>query len=148
MLQFASNIREKKILDRIWSKDHNNIMFYGSLMISTPGHLYDYFVLKWIEDPPKIQKIQMTQYNFIQYLEYGTTTSPKTVIGVEIILCRKLDYYIMNIYIPTFCLIIIAGMMLFIDYSHFEVNIMVALSSMLVTYTLYQSISDNFPNTA
>ena len=67
MLQFASNIREKKILDRIWSKDHNNIMFYGSLMISTPGHLYDYFVLKWIEDPPKIQKIQMTQYNFILY---------------------------------------------------------------------------------
>ena len=117
-------------------------------MVSRPEHLYEQFVLKWSDDIPKIQKIQMTQYNVVGYLEYENTTSPKTVIGVKIILCRKLDYYIMNIYIPTFCLIIIAGMTLFIDYSHFEVNIMVALTSMLVTYTLYQSISDNLPNTA
>ena len=42
----------------------------------------------------------------------------------------------------------IAGFMLFVDYSHFEVTIMVALTSMLVTYTLYQSISVYLPHTS
>ena len=44
-------------------------------------------------------------------------------------------------YASTTCLIIIAELTLFIDVSHFEVSIMVALTSMLVMYTLYQSIS-------
>ena len=42
----------------------------------------------------------------------------------------------------------IAGFTLFIDGSHFEVTIMVALTSMLVTYTLYQSISAYLPQTS
>ena len=39
-------------------------------------------------------------------------------------------------------------MTLFIDASHFEATIMVALTSMLVMYTLYQSISATLPQTA
>ena len=39
-------------------------------------------------------------------------------------------------------------MTLFIDVSHFEATIMVALTSMLVMYTLYQSISATLPKTA
>ena len=42
----------------------------------------------------------------------------------------------------------IAGFTLFIDFSHFEVSIMIALTSMLVTYTLYQSISAYLPQTS
>ena len=100
-------------------------------------------------DSPSIEEFMTTQYNVHQCLEYdGTTTSPKTVIEVKIILCRKLSYYIGNIYIPTFCLIMIAGFTLFIDFSHFEVSIMIALTSMLVTYTLYQSISAYLPHTS
>ena len=101
-------------------------------------------------DSPSIEEFMTTQYNVHQCLEYdGTTsTSPKTVIEVKIILCRKLSYYIGNIYIPTFCLIMIAGFTLFIDFSHFEVSIMIALTSMLVTYTLYQSISAYLPPTS
>ena len=68
--------------------------------------------------------------------------------GVQITLCRKLSYHIVTIYIPTLCLILIAGYTLFIDFSHFEVNIMIALTSMLVTYTLYQSISAYLPQTS
>ena len=71
-----------------------------------------------------------------------------TTIGVEIILCRKLSYHIINIYIPTLCLILITGFTLWTDFSHFEVNMMVALTSMLVTYTLYQSISGYLPHTS
>ena len=37
---------------------------------------------------------------------------------------------------------------LYIDESHFEATIMVTLTSMLVMYTLFQSISDSMPPTA
>ena len=37
---------------------------------------------------------------------------------------------------------------LYIDEKHFEATIMVALTSMLVMYTLFQSISNDMPNTA
>ena len=101
----------------------------------------DDFSLKW-SDPPTIQKmIVLTQYDVNHYLEYDNTTSSKNTAEVMITLCRKLSYHIFNTYIPTLVLIMIAGFTLFIDFSHFEVSIMIALTSMLVTYTLYQSIS-------
>ena len=90
----------------------------------------------------------LTQYNALQYLEYDNDTLSKIASEVEITLCRKLSYHIVNIYIPTLCLILIAGFTLFVDFSHFEVNVMVALTSMLVTYTLYQSISEYLPSTS
>ena len=97
---------------------------------------------------PMIEKIESTEYNVQHYLEHDNSSSPKTVIGVKIILCRKLSYHIVNIYIPTLCLILIAGFTLYIDFSHFEVNIMIALTSLLVSYTLYQSISGYLPQTS
>ena len=99
-------------------------------------------------DSPRIKEIDTTQYNVHQYLEYNGTTSPKIVIGVKIILCRKLSYHIFNTFIPTLVLTMIAGLTLFIDFSHFEVSIMIALTSMLVSYTLYQSISSYLPHTS
>ena len=103
--------------------------------------------MKW-SDPPIIQKMILTQYDALQYLAYNNDTSSQIKARVEITLCRKLSYHIVNIYIPTLCLIMIAGFTLFIDFSHFEVNIMIALTSMLVTYTLYQSISAYLPPTS
>ena len=97
---------------------------------------------------PSIYNIESTEYNVQNYLEYDNSSSPKTVVGVKIILCRKLSYHIINIYIPTLCLVLIAGFTLCIDFSHFEVNIMIALTSLLVTYTLYQSISGYLPHTS
>ena len=70
------------------------------------------------------------------------------MVEVEIIICRKISYQIVNIYIPTLCLIMIAGLTLFIDFSHFEATIMVALTSMLTMYTLYQSTSQYLPHTS
>ena len=103
--------------------------------------------MKWSE-PPLIEKMILTQYDALQYLEYDNDTSSKITAKVEITLCRKLSYHIVNIYIPTLCLIVIAGFTLFIDFSHFEVSIMIAMTSMLVTYTLYQSISAYLPQTS
>ena len=90
----------------------------------------------------------MNEYDVLKHLEYDNDTLPKTLIGVKITLCRKLSYHIVEIYIPTFALIMIAGYTLFIDFRHFEVTIMIALTSMLVLYTLYQSISQHLPHTS
>ena len=117
------------------------------LEVNRPRKYYNQFLLKW-NDTPIIQDIQLTQYEVFRYLEYDNDTLPKTLMGVKIILCRKLSYHIVNIYIPTLVLMIIAGFTLFIDFSHFEVSIMIALTSMLVTYTLYQSISAYLPSTS
>ena len=103
--------------------------------------------MKWSE-PPLIEKMILTQYDALQYLEFDNDTSSKITAKVEITLCRKLSYHIVNIYIPTICLIMIAGFTLFIDFSHFEVTIMIAMTSMLVTYTLYQGISAYLPQTS
>ena len=99
-------------------------------------------------DSPSLEEIETLQYKVHQRLEYDITTSPKTVLGVKIILCRKLSYHVVNIYIPTLTLTIIAGFTLFIDFIHFQALIMIALTSMLVTYTLYQSISTYLPATS
>ena len=113
--------------------------------IMRPTDFYNQFVMKWLE-PPKIRKITLTEYEVLQYLEYDNRTSTK--ILVKVVFCRKLSYHVFNIYLPTLCLVIIAALTLFVDLSHFEATIMVALTSMLVTYTLYQSISAHLPPTS
>ena len=57
-------------------------------------------------------------------------------------------YHLAATYLPTACLLIIAEITLFIDDSHFEATIQVSLTSMLVMYTLYQSIAVSLPQTA
>ena len=57
-------------------------------------------------------------------------------------------YFIATTFMPTICIMFIALITLFIDQSHFEANIMVALTAMLVMYTLFQSIAVNLPTTA
>ena len=79
-------------------------------------------------DSPSLEEIETLQYKVHQRLEYDITTSPKTVLGVKIILCRKLSYHVVNIYIPTLTLTIIAGFTLFIDFIHFQALIMIAPS--------------------
>ena len=46
------------------------------------------------------------------------------------------------------CILAMALLTLFIYESHFEATIMVALTAMLVLYTLFQSISTDMPTTA
>ena len=118
------------------------------LEVERPDAYYNQFVLRFNDTPSIINDIQLTEYSVLGYVEYDNDMLPKTVIGVRIILCRKLSYHVVNIYIPTLVLNMIAGLTLFIDVSHFEVNIMITLTSMLVTYTLYQSISSYLPQTS
>ena len=118
------------------------------IKVKTPEIFSGQFLLEWGDTPIISNKIKLTQYHVLQNLVYKNDTTPNINIGVQIILCRKLTYHIVNIYLPTICLIMISGFTLFIDFSHFEVSIMIALTSMLVTYTLYQSVSALLPPTS
>ena len=118
-----------------------------SLNVRVPTAYHNQFVLKW-SDPPIIQDILMNKYDVVKHLEYDNDTLPKIINGVELTLCTKLSYHIVEIYIPTLALIMIAGFTLLIDFRHFEVTVMIALTSMLVLYTLYQSISQHLPHTS
>ena len=51
----------------------------------------------------------------------------------------------MSLFIPSICLILAAEITLFIDHSHFEAMIMVALTSNLVMYSLYNTIQEKLP---
>ena len=57
-------------------------------------------------------------------------------------------YHIATTFVPTVCLSSIAIVTLFIDTSHFEMSVTVSLTSMLVMYTLYQSVSASLPKTS
>ena len=72
----------------------------------------------------------------------------QTIIKCEIDLRRIPWFHITTTYAPTSCILIMALFTLFIDQSHFEATIMVALTAMLVMYTLFQSISTTMPQTA
>ena len=82
------------------------------------------------------------------HLEYNDKNSIQELIEVRIVLQRILTNHITSTFIPTLCIIVIAALTLFMDVRHFEATIMVALTSMLVMYTLYQSISETLPHTA
>ena len=118
------------------------------VILVIPNHFTNQFVLNWLEPPTIKPNIKLTQYEVLHSFEYPENISSPGRIEVKVLFCRKLSYHIMNIYLPTLCLAIIAGLTLIIDLSHFEATIMVALTSMLVTYTLYQSISEYLPHTS
>ena len=52
----------------------------------------------------------------------------------------------MSLFVPSICLILAAEVALFIDETHFEALIMVALTSNLVMYTLYNAIQATLPD--
>ena len=112
-----------------------------------PSHYETQFVLKW-EKFPAIDNIELNLYEVLDNLAYNKTYLTQNQMDVYVSLRRKLSSHIFSTYIPTLCLISISGFTLYIDYSHFEATIMVALTAMLVIYTLHQGISTNLPQTS
>ena len=58
---------------------------------------------------------------------------------------RRFENQILTVYIPSLCLLGVTIMTSFINTEHFEANIMVYLTTMLVMYTLFQTISISLP---
>ena len=74
--------------------------------------------------------------------------SPKHV-AVEIVFKRIYMHHMFVTFVPTLVLMIVTQLTLFVDYEeHFDGTIMVHLTTMLVMYTLYASLSSSMPNTA
>ena len=91
----------------------------------------------------------LSHYDFLgfDYIPEYKTMGGST-IEVYLKLRRIFTYHLGTTFLPTLCLIFIAELTPFIDEKHFEATIMVALTSMLVMYTLYQSVSNSLPATA
>ena len=62
-----------------------------------------------------------------------------------VILKRKFAYHLVSVYIPSLSLLAVSLATLHISIDHFEANIMVHLTAMLVMYTLFQAISVSLP---
>ena len=105
------------------------------------------FGLEWYKVPKIQNSIKLMQFDIMKDLDYNNTNAIQNKIRVYIKLQRKLAGYIFKIYIPTLCLVMCACLTLFIDHTHFDATIMVALTTMLVMYTLEQSISATLPAT-
>jgi hypothetical protein len=103
------------------------------------------YVTITIGNVTKNEDLSIGQFDFEELHHFDLNG---TEIILDIDLKRIIYYHLASTYLPTCCLIIIAEMTLIIDKSHFEATIMVALTAMLVMYTLYQSVANTLPQTA
>ena len=87
---------------------------------------------------------QLSQFEVIQI---GNLTLENGV-SCEIVLKRNPAFHVFSTYLPTLTLIIMALATLFIDEGHVEATIMVAMTSMLVMFTLHQNVQSKVPYTA
>jgi hypothetical protein len=69
-------------------------------------------------------------------------------LTVKITLKRMFQYHLAATFLPTILLMIITEIALFVDENHFDVLVMIHLTTMLVMYTLYQGLQDIMPNVA
>jgi len=95
-----------------------------------------------------VKYIGNTKLVQFQVLNVTKGSNQAKSISIDITLQRMYFYHLAATYLPTTCLLLIAEITLFIDDSHFEATIMVSLTSMLVLYTLYQSVAQSLPQTA
>jgi hypothetical protein len=116
-----------------------------NINLGVPFNLMPYINIV-LEDATHHLPITMIQYKYVG-LDYNTSLPASDEITVQVQMDRMFINYLATTFLPTLCLIAIAELTLFIDTTHFEATIMVALTSMLVMYTLYQSISATLPQT-
>ena len=90
--------------------------------------------------PTSLVELSVTKVNLI--------SKGSNHLSVVIELRRKCFFHIVTTYFPTLCLLIIVEVLLFMPEGHFETTITVSLTTMLVMYTLYQSILDTLPQTS
>ena len=88
---------------------------------------------------------ELTQYSVKEVLMNDVDLGS---ITVSVTLQRNFVYHLATTYVPTFCIVIVVLLSLFIPEHHFEATIMLSLTSMLVMYTLYQSVAEALPKTS
>ncbi|XP_068202397.1 glutamate-gated chloride channel-like [Palaemon carinicauda] len=76
------------------------------------------------------------------------TTEDYSLIVVDITFSRRYGYYLTSAYLPTIMLMIISYASLFCKKENCDLRVMMALTTLLVLYALYQQISDDLPRTS
>ncbi|KAK8744854.1 hypothetical protein OTU49_000653 [Cherax quadricarinatus] len=69
-------------------------------------------------------------------------------VFVKCQLLRRSGFIIMNVYIPSLCLLVISYLTLYFTPSNFQVRILASLTSLLVVATLYTQASASLPKTS
>ena len=87
------------------------------------------------------EKIELAQFDVQSFF----VLTDDGVAYFIVIIKRKVAYYLVSVYIPSLSLLVISLATLYIDIDHFEANIMVHLTAMLVMYTLFQAIAISLP---
>ena len=69
-------------------------------------------------------------------------------VQVGFIFQRKIMYHVANTYLPTLCLLVIVELTLWFEDENLEFAVSLSLTTMLVIYTMFQSILQAIPMTA
>ena len=93
------------------------------------------------------EEISLSQY-FVLDMNTRVSYRHNYTIECEITLKRNPSFHIVSTYLPTLILMVTALATLFVDEAHFEATIIVAMTSMLVMFTLHQNVQSHVPYTA
>ena len=88
------------------------------------------------------QTLNAEMYSWLRQIKERNSTQRNNAISKD----GKFSHLLY--YLPTFCIMVISVITLFLDESHFEATVMLSLTAMLVLYTLFQSITTEIPSTA
>ena len=87
------------------------------------------------------KRIDLTQF----HVESSVVSTVDGMAFFIVFFKRKFAYHLVSVYIPSLSLLAVSLATLYISVDHFEANIMVHLTAMLVMYTLFQAVSISLP---
>ena len=110
------------------------------VQLSVPGSAQKQIELS-IGKPQRNMSLHLNEF----ILTNWSTFTDQSDVYFQFEITRLTGPFWMSLFIPSICLITAAEITLFIDRSHFDAMIMVALTSNLVMYTLYSAILEKMP---
>lgn len=112
------------------------------------------FLLHPSSPPPTHQPLLHHPKTFLTEYEVATISIQRSsfrnysVAEVGVTLHRRFWSYVTSAYLPTVMLMLISYASLFCKRENVDLRVMMALTTLLVLYALYQQISDDLPKTA
>jgi len=87
----------------------------------------------------------LNQFSVLDSCQHGIGSSSKVII--EMRLQRLFSYHLTNTFMPTASLLALSEITLFFDEDNADLAMGFSLTTLLVVYTMYQSISTSSPKT-
>ena len=90
----------------------------------------------------------LTEYEVGPMDIYKTDNTSYSEAIIRVPLYRRFWFYITSAYLPTFMLMLISYASLFCKKENSDLRVMMAITTLLVLYALYQQIADGLPRTS